>query len=376
MRVNNHLTTRASWVQLITALCFALLLFSVIGMLAIITTAQAVSPKKIEAIATNTMQGIPPTNTPVPTATPTMAPTPTPTTAPTPTPTMAPTPTPTAAPTPTPTAAPTPTPTMAPTPRPTMAPQPTPTPNMTQPTVAPTSAAGSGIATLTTSTPTSIGSTAGSSGKNNQNTNSTMLGAMLKQRDNEMLSTMVVSASTAAVLLFAIMLFGIEMRRRTALKKLGGVLAIQQPVPQIGGMATTPVYGKHAQVTEYTSAVSSEVLSQGQSGLSVPQPSQVTMPAPAKASDLRPLSVDFPQIMATTDQGNSGATVLSDGSLLLPPPGIVPLSPYLGVKGDPVLESLMRQAQMGLFILPNKDRAEDEPTSESPNDKPEEWLLS
>jgi hypothetical protein len=80
-------------------------------------------------------------------------------------------------------------------------------------------------------------------------------------------------------------------------------------------------------------------------------------PAPTPTSELRPLAIDYPQIIETA----TGKELVHTLPAQMPAVQEIPLTPptlaatYQEPQSDPFLEAMMRQAQMGIFALPGKD---------------------
>ncbi|WP_126597274.1 hypothetical protein [Dictyobacter aurantiacus] len=88
-------------------------------------------------------------------------------------------------------------------------------------------------------------------------------------------------------------------------------------------------------------------------------PEQVTRPAqnnPISTSDMSPLPLDNFDLSQVLPQDNSGP----DHNQTISPPEEGPLAfaPLIApsIQDDPVLETIMRQAQMGLYALPNPEK--------------------
>jgi hypothetical protein len=374
----------------VVAISFALLMFSVLGVVALLTSARANG--MVASIASDTA-GVTPS--PSADATATQAPTPTPTQLPTPTqmPTQAPTPTKVPTKTP-PTSTPT-TPPNNPTPVPTMAgsgsapvvgttptaaalgpggTQATPTPRKGKPTPTPSpsptntpagSAQGAAPSATTGHTP---GTTTGS-----HNGMMTPLTASL-------------AGASAFIVLSTTGLVGLVVwrRRKATLAQAAGAQAAQNPWPE---QPVAPADNYYSQPTEFSAAAPAangamipfalQGFSQYSPLLSTPNVPHQDAPTPLPSSDFRPLQLDFPQIIGQAD----GAPVhtplptqqpadLGTSFPQSPPstpaqaePARVDLQPTLPgnpseqpvLQSDPFLEAMMQRVQMGIFALPGKD---------------------
>lgn len=431
-----HLHSRSvQRVLRIIALCFILMLFSVVSTLALVGTthAQAIiyhhqntaistSLSSINTIpmidskaflcipllgscATPTSTSSDPTPTPTtgstPTATPTKAPTPTDT----PVPTKAPTPIPTKVPTPIPTSIPTPIPTTAPVTGgnlPVPASTPTPSKSITS-TV--TTTANTPVATPTSSTNSSTTKTADNG--QNQNSSSSML--------------LPIGIAGFTVLIAVGLLATLQIRRRQGLQKAAlPSPAAQSPAPanpwssqgDPDGQFGPPVIGSEfantilqpdaalpamhdaMQQADYTYIADAPVenlntVAQSSPSIldGIPQPlapfadanvvpampssSYAIVPAqdavssssqvvpslppdldvsPYMAPDMQPLTMNLPEdVISDLERKKTKTLPLQQESL----------------QDDPFLEAMMRQAQMGLFVLPDKETQEHQETAES-----------
>jgi hypothetical protein len=371
----------------VVAISLALLLFSVLGVVALLTSAHA--RDLVASIASDTASVTP---SPSPDASPTDTPTPMPTQAPpTPTPTLVPTQAPTKTPptsTPTTPPNPTPVPTAAgggivpvagvtptaaamgpggtqatPTPR---KDKPTPTPSPS-PTNTPTGSA-QGAVPSTTSTGHTPGTTTGS-----HNGMMTPLTASL-------------AGASAFIVLSTTGLVGLVVwrRRKATLAQAAGAQAAQNPWPV---QPVAPADNYYSQPTEFSAAAPAangamipfalQGFSQYSPLLSTPNVPHQDAPTPLPSSDFRPLQLDFPQIIGQAD----GAPVHTPlptqqpadlgTSFPQPPPSTpaqaeparVDLQPTLpgnpseqpALQSDPFLEAMMQRVQMGIFALPGKD---------------------
>ena len=391
MKVNKKSTKIAYWVLRALAISFALLLFSVTGIVGTQTATHATAiagvldtaTSEITSLPTLTITLVPPTATPTPTLpTPTPPPTPTTTTqlpTATPIPTTKPTaivntPTPVVVPTNTPiinAGAPFPTPVATGTPKAT----PNPTPSLS-PTASPTGTQVPTTPSQNTSTPSNT------------------------QPDSGGMTSMVgpIVGVGSALLLAAVGAVGMMFwRKRTAGQ--GAVPQLQaSPAPWMHQQTAVP-NNYYAQATAATVAQQQNILPFAMQGiaqysplLGAPDTSHLDAPVPPPASDLRPLSIDYPQLLEVhTDK----TAVPMSASLLqsfspaknadfqpalqlaanpFPPlpdsldahapstPARMPIpsaqsKPPVAFQFPPhdsLLENLMHQAQTGIFSLPNK----------------------
>ncbi|HEV2662581.1 MAG TPA: hypothetical protein VGU68_18395 [Ktedonobacteraceae bacterium] len=385
----------------VVAISLALLLFSVLGVVALLTSAHANG--LVSSIANDTASVTPSSS---PDATATDTPTPVPTQPPTPTPTLVPTqaPTPTQVPTKTPpTSTPT-TPPNNPTPVPTTAgggstptagatptaaalgpggAQATPTPRKGKPTPTPSPSptntpAGSAQGTTPSATPTAQtpGSTTGS-----HNAAMTPLTASL-------------AGASAFIVLSTTGLVGLVVwrRRKATLAQAAGAQtpgaqAAQNPWPvQPVAPADNTYYSQPTEFSAAAPAANSAMIPFALQGFSQYSPLLGTpnvyapdVPTPLPSSDFRPLQLDFPQIIGQNDaapvhtplpaQRISPADL--ETSLPQSPsstsakaePASVDLKPTLPgnpaeqpeLQSDPFLDAMMQRVQMGIFALPGKD---------------------
>lgn len=384
----------------VVAISLALLLFSVLGVVALLTSAHANGLGT--SIASDTASVTPSSS---PDATATDTPTPVPTQAPpTPTPTKVPTQVPTQAPTKTPpTSTPT-TPPNNPTPIPTTAggggapvvgttptaaalgpggTQATPTPRKGKPTPTPSpsptntpTGSAQGVAPSATPTAHTPGTTTGS-----HNGAMTPLTASL-------------AGASAFIVLSTTGLVGLVVwrRRKATLAQAAGAQtpdaqAAQNPWPvQPVAPADSNYYSQPTEFSAAAPAANSAMIpfalqgfSQYSPLLGTPNVSALDAPTPLPSSDFRPLQLDFPQIIGQNDaapvhtplpaQRISPADL--ETSLPQPPsstptqaePARVDLKPTLPgnpselpeLQSDPFLDAMMQRVQMGIFALPGKD---------------------
>lgn len=333
------------------ALCLALLLFSIIGMIAVTT--------KVYASNLHPMSGNNAQNAPMDTATAAATtPTPAPTNTPTPAPTSTPTPPPTATPAP-----PTPIPTTAPAPQPTQAagngvagPASKPTPVATHP-------------ASPTPTPTPIVSATApiqtTPVHQNQSQDDGIVGMLMSPAS-------MVSAMAVALLLVAVMVGMILRRKQGITKSPLPVTSAISPMSQSGNTQPMPSAAQPTQASptpqaaakvaaasalqapllaEYSPLLSDRVTPQGSHpGIRIADQQNI------QSSDLNPLALNFSMIAeASTSEVKSLPTAINSNpagnmngkrtSALLP-----------DMPTDAQLEEVMRQAQMGLFVLPHREK--------------------
>ena len=391
-------TRIAYWVLRALAISSALLLFSIIGIVALQPTSHATGLVITVPTTTAGVTSSPADMTPTPTIGSTPAPTPTNTPMPTAQPTQPP---------------PAPTPVPIPTKPPVTKPTATPTVSTVVPTVAatPTSAAlgpvvppatlkgtpkvtpgptPSGSPTTNpsgTPIPTSSNGNTGNPSATQQNSNGGMM-ATIKP-----LIAPIAGVSITILLGSAGLLALMFWRKRTAAQ--GGA-----PSAQASGAWGAAQVSGFAQPTELAPAQNRSMspfamqsIAQYSPLLGAPDTSQFDAPVPLPASDFRPLPIDYPQIMEVhTDKTPVPVTPASLRSLsptksadfqpalqlasaqFSPLSGPVEANPTLSSthtprpttqqnapiayqfpQQDPLLENLMQQAQMGIFALPGKE---------------------
>ncbi|MBA2396548.1 MAG: hypothetical protein H0V70_27810 [Ktedonobacteraceae bacterium] len=389
-------TRIAYWVLRALAISSALLLFSIIGIVALQpashatglvitvppTTGATSSPADMTTPTATT--GVtptvpPPTNTPVPTIPPTQTP---PTATPIPAPTKAPAPTPTTAPPmntpvvpPTATVAalgpagPLPTPPLKGTPKAT----PSPTPSSS-----PTASPG------TTPIPASTNGNAGSSSNTPQNANSGTKAAL-----NPLVVP--IAGVSATILLGSAGLLGFMVWKRRKVVPAATPAFAQASGGWAQASASTQAIELAPAQNRPMSPFAMQGIVQYSPLLGAPNTSQLDAPAPPPASDFRPLTIDYPQIMEVhTDKTPALVTpgelhslsprsaefqpalALASAQDSSPTPGeINPASSsirtprmqeqqnapiaYQFPQQDPLLENIMQQVQMGIFALPGKE---------------------
>ena len=365
----------------VTVLCLALLFFSVVGLLAIDAPAYASTPApSLQDTTTPTDTPIPPTDTPVP---PTATPIP-PTDTPVP-PTATPVP-PTATPIP-PTATPKPHPTATPTPTNPPAATSTPTPESGQTPTATATTIASPTGTLTvgaTTTPTNNiiigGTTPAPSPSTTPITptpspiataaNASPLSAITptagtattkSQEDGGAgMSTGIIGA-LGTIALAAAVLIGIAWRKN----QFGTFFPFGKNRPMLPTPPQTPPLALPAQGVQFSSqAPYSQAYAPGvdDSTLALwPQPGHSPVPV-TSSSDLNPLATDFLHIMGTNAEQISPALNISANSLLDTSPRLPELqaqqqfSGPINLQSDVHLQAIMRQAQTGIFVVPNRER--------------------
>ncbi len=373
----------AHWAIRVMAISLALLLFSVIGVVATQTVAQASGQAK----AAN----FPPTFFPkkTPSLSPTVSLTPDPTVSPTPDPTADPTPSPTPKPTPSPT--PKPTPTIVPTVSlnggnaPVVMVTPKSTPN-TVPTPTPTAQQATPTAIVqVTTTPNSNTSAA---------TNKTDDGIMTMIAP----FTGPIMGVGSLVFLSTTGLIGLTVWKRRKAQPIQeleevGVFQPQAPPTQVeGGWKDSYEAAKYsdnyyAQPTAFAPVAPIENMAMTpfeMQGIAQYSPlmgafnsSFLDAPVPPPNSDFRLLPIDYPQIIETTTDQEMPHTP-SDTGMQSPQPALysapiqpqpisdplateeIPTTPpgvsptYQEPQSDPLLEAMMQQAQMGIFVLPGR----------------------
>ena len=357
------------------AVSLALLLFLVVGSVALLTHAHAIaSDDPTPTVSPTASAGITPT--------PTQAPTPVPTQAPTPKPTPKKTPPP-APPTNPPTAPPAPTavtgggtiPVAGPTPTAIGigggGVQATPTPRKSKPTPTPSPSA--------TSTPTDNGQ---STPPAPTATDKPSDGNAGRSTQDSIMTPLTTSIASAFVLLSTTGVLGLVVwrRRKATPATPGSARTMQTPWPQ---QPVTPAGGNYySQATEHAAAApapNGDIIPFAMQGFAQYSPllganaaQQDATPLPS--SDFRPLPLDFPQIIGTQDGTpiNTPLPVQQSPELearyaqpafqqasparvdqLPTQPGNVTEEPEL--QSDPFLEAMMQRVQMGIFALPGKD---------------------
>ncbi len=393
------------WVLRALAISSALLLFSVTGIVAVQSATHAtgaVSPTDITTVSSPGATMPDPTSTPAPTVTVVASPTPSPTpiTIPTATPTTKPTPTPITKPTATPTTGLTNPPPIVPTPTsaalgPT-GPLPPPAVKGT-PKVKPSPTPPGSPTPGTTATPGPISPQQGNTSHPSANQPGSNNGIMATIKP---LIGPIAGVSTSILLASAGLLGFMFWRKRTQ----GATSPIQSSPTQLAGawagQQATLSHG-YAQPTEMTpiqnrtmSPLAMQSIVQYSPLLGALDTSQLDAPVAPPASDFRPLSVDYPQILEVhTDKTPVPITPATLPSLSstpeveerqpalqlastphspLPAPieansmpaTVQTLSPasqqntptaYHFPQHDSLMETLMHQAQMGIFALPGKE---------------------
>jgi len=357
------------------------MLFSVLGVVALLTTAHASGLAQTIAsdapdVTPSATDGTTPTDTPTPTPTQTPTPTPVPTKAPTKQPTSA-----------------SKASASTPTPVPTSAPgsgnvpiagatalalgpggtQITPTPHKDKPTPTPSPGA--------TTTPAGSGQNAVPSA----NTISNTAGTTDNTAHNGMMTPLTASLAGAGafIVLSTTGLVGLVVWRRRKATQMAGALVAQTPWPEQPVLLSGNYY---SQPTEFAAPAASGAMipfalqgfSQYSPMLGAPDASQLNAPTSLPASDFRPLQLDFPQIIGMND-GASIHTPLpaeqispANWGMSFPQPPSTPaqaepalldlqsvqpgnLPEHQEPQSDPFLEAMMQRAQMGIFALPGKD---------------------
>jgi hypothetical protein len=400
-------TLLAYWVLRILAVSCALVLFSVTGIVAMQTATHATASDTATVGTTLSPADVSPTDTVVP---PTVAPTSIPTANPTATVATVPTPTPR------------PVPTKTPTKPPVTGPTPTPIPPSSGVTPTSTPAGGGALPppvtkgtpkanpsptppgsptpdTSGTPVPTaSGGATSPTSAPSKTQSDSGGLTAMIKPL------VWPITGVGTTILLSSVGLLGLMLwRKRTVVQDATSQLQLSTAQASIPWMdqqaaASNVYYPQSAQAPaaqdQNMIPFAMQSIAQYSPFLGAPDSSHLDAPAPPPASDFRPLTLDFPHILAmNTDKvpvpmspsaqvssPNTEDVVFQPAPLfstpLSPMPGslnaISPATPapaqtpipsaqhpapvaYQFPPHDPSLENLMHQAQMGIFALPGKD---------------------
>jgi hypothetical protein len=384
-------TRIAYWVLRALAISSALLLFSIVGIVALQPASHATGLVITVPTTTTGVTSSPADMTPTPTPTPVgSAPTPTATSTPQPTvrPTTPPAPTPTPLQTKPPIIKPTATPTVS-TVMPTVVATATPvalgpvvpptTHKGTPKTPGPTPSASPTTNTGGTPMPTSSNGNTGVPSTTQQNSNGGTM-ATLKPL------IMPIAGVSTAILLGSAGLLGLMFwRKRTAAQKAApafGQASGTWGATQVPAQPTELAPAQNRPMSPF--AMQSIV--QYSPFLGAPNTSQLDAPLPPPASDFRPLPIDYPQIMEVhTDktpvpvtpaslkslsptsqpalqlawaENSSSSTPIEASptlsSIRTPRPQDAPVA-YQFPQQDPLLENLMQQAQMGIFALPGKE---------------------
>jgi hypothetical protein len=439
--VRNQQSRTGQRLLAIAALCFALLIFSGAGTLALADTTPMHHSDQ-QGSTSSSLIGIIFANihteflclplltcTPTPTRTPTPTPTDTPTATNTPTPTH--TPTKTA----TPTHTPTPTKTATPIPTPTKSVQPTPT--VAAPTVIPTATTAAGVdqpvtgltptlsitstVTAISNTPVATQDTVNDSSKIDDAKNKTAEESKNKNSSPNML--LPIGGVSAAILGCAGILAAWQLRRRQVQKTRQDIAtaaqAVVPPDPWIAQQEVAATFGQQPQVlpqASYTMPISESIPPAMLAAMQQPAPAPIavepavedqptnpepllTIPAAIQQTQMISLEEPEAEVQPEAEQGattpsSSYATIPMQDAISSPseeipsippaaPPDIEPLTmnppeevvnnlaeqdntqdASHSLQDDPFLEAMMRQAQMGIFALPNREPARSAPDDE------------